>query len=62
MVIFKSKQKKFEGELKVRLSGKELYPTESEKYLGVKIDANFNWQCQVNYLSVELNRTNALFF
>ena len=31
MVIFKSKQKKFEGELKVRLSGKELYPTESEK-------------------------------
>ena len=62
MVIFKSKQKKFEGELKVRLCGKGLYPTESVKYLGVKIDPNFNWQCQANDLSVKLNRTNALLF
>ena len=38
MVIFKSKQKKFEGDLKIKLSGKRLYPTESVKYLGVKID------------------------
>ena len=43
--IFKSKQRRFEGDLKVRLCGKRLYPTESVKYLGVKIDANFNWQC-----------------
>ena len=62
MVIFKSKQKKFEGELKVRLCGKGLYPTERVKYLGVKIDPNFNWQCQANDLSVKLNRTNALLF
>ena len=62
MVIFKSKQKKFEGDLKVRLCGKRLYPTESVKYLGVKIDANLNWQCQVNDLSIKLNRANALFF
>ena len=62
MVIFKSKQKKFEGDLKVRLCGKRLYPTESVKYLGVKIDANLNWQCQVNDLSIKLNRPNALLF
>ena len=43
MVIFKSKQKKFEGDLKIKLSGKILYPTESVKYLGVKIDANLSW-------------------
>ena len=36
MVIFKSKQKKFEGDLKIKLSGKRLYPTESVKYLGIK--------------------------
>ena len=36
IVIFKSKQKKFEGDLKIKLSGKRLYPTESVKYLGVK--------------------------
>ena len=28
MVIFKSKQKKFEGDLKIKLCGKRLYPTE----------------------------------
>ena len=38
MGIFKSKQKKFESDLKIKLSGKKLYPTESVKYLGVKID------------------------
>ena len=40
MVIIKSKQKKFEGDLKIKLCGKRLYPTESVKYLGVKIDTN----------------------
>ena len=35
MVIFKSKQKKFEGDLKIKLCGKRLYPTERVKYLGV---------------------------
>ena len=29
MVIFKSNQKKFEGDLKIKLCGKRLYPTES---------------------------------
>ena len=31
MVFFKSKQKKFEGDLKIKLSSKRLYPTESVK-------------------------------
>ena len=42
MVIFKSKQKKFEGDLKIKLCGKSLYPTGSAKYLGVKIDTNLS--------------------
>ena len=60
--MFKSKLTKFETDLKVRIRGKRLYPTESAKYLEVKIDANFSWQCQVNNLSVKINRTNALLF
>ena len=40
MVVFKSKQKKFEGDLKKKFCGKRPYPTESVKYLGIKIDAN----------------------
>ena len=42
MVIIKSKQKKFEGDLKIRLCGKRLYSTESVKYLGLKIDRNLS--------------------
>ena len=62
MVIFKSKQKKFEEDLKIKLCGKRLSPTESVKYLGVKIDTNLSWQYHVNDLSIKLNRANALLF
>ena len=62
MVIFKSKQKKLEDELKIKLCGKRLYPTESVKYLGVKIDTNLTWQHHVNDLFIKLNRANALLF
>ena len=62
MVIFKSKQKKFEGDLKIKLCGKRLYPTKTVKYLGVKIDTNLSWQYHVNNLSIKLNRANALLF
>ena len=61
MAIFKSKEKKFEGDLKIKLSGKGVYP-KSAKYLGVKIDTNLSWQYHVNDLSVKLNRANALLF
>ena len=62
MVIFKSKQKKFEGDLKIKLQGKRLYPSKSVKQLGVKTDTNFSWQYKVNKLSIKLNIANALLF
>ena len=62
MVIFKSKQKKLEGDLKMKLCGKRLCPTESVKYLGLKIDTNLTWRHHVDDLSIKLNRANALIF
>ena len=62
MIIFKSKQKKLEGDLKIKLCVKRLYPTESVKYLDVKIDTNLTWQHHVNDLSIKLNRANAVLF
>ena len=53
MVIFKSKQEKSEGDLKYKLCGKRLYPTESVKYLRLKIDRNLSWQYHVNILQTE---------
>ena len=48
--------------LKIKLCGKRLYPTESVKYLGVKIDGKLTWQHHVNDLSIKLNRANSLLF
>ena len=62
MVIFKSKQNKFDGDLKITLCGKRLYSTESVKYLGVKTDTKLNWKHHVNDLSIKLNKANALLF
>ena len=62
MVIFKSKIKKFNGTVKVKLSGKRIYPTASVKYLDVKIDQHLTWHHHINELSVKLNRANDLLF
>ena len=62
MVIFKSKQKKLECDLKLKLCSKRLYPTKSVKHLGVKIDTKLSWQYHVNDLSIKLNRANVLAF
>ena len=48
--------------MKRKLWGNRLYPTKSVKYLGVKIDANLNWEYHVNDLSIKLNRANDLLF
>ena len=57
----KSKQTKFEDDLKIKLRGKRLYPTVSVKYLGLKIDTDVNWKYHVNDLSI-LNKANTLLF
>ena len=61
MIIFKSKQKKVEGHLKIKLCGKKLSATESVKNLGVKFDANLSWRFHVNAY-IKLNRANAILF
>ena len=48
MVIFKSKEKIIEGDLKTKLSSKRLYPTESVKYLGVEIDRNLKLALEIS--------------
>ena len=55
MVIFKSKQKKFEGDLKIKLCANV---SEGVTYLGMKL----SWQYHGNGLSIKLNRANALLF
>ena len=60
LVIFKSPRKVLLDEIKIKLSGKRLYPSNSVKYLGIKIDRFLHWHDQVNSIAVKLNRANAL--
>ena len=37
-------------------------PSQSVKYLGIKIDENLNWKGGINDIAVKLNRANAPLF
>ena len=54
--------KQFVSEMKLNLSRKKLFLTDSVKYLGVQIDGNLIWKSHIEYLSVKLNRAIALLF
>ena len=54
-------KKQLECELKIKLCGKRLYPTESVKFLGVKIDTDLTWQYYVNDLFTKLYIYFAIF-
>ena len=53
-----SNRKKFQGDLKLKLCGIGLYPTERVKYLGVKTDTNFSSKYYINDLFIKLNRAS----
>ena len=59
-VIFKHQRKKLDTEIKIKLNRKRLYPSQSVRYLGIKIDQNLNWKDHINDIAVKLNRANAL--
>ena len=62
LLIFKHQRKKIDSEVKIKLSRKRLYPTDSVKYLGVRINENLNWKHHVSDITIKLNRANALLF
>ena len=42
LIIFKPKRKPLDFNMKLKLNGKRLYPTDSVKYLGIKINSKLN--------------------
>ena len=62
MVIFKCKWKQLDGEIMFKQNRKKIFPTDSVKYLGVKIEVNLSWKSHIDYLSVKLSKANALLF
>ena len=60
LVIFTHQREKLDSEIKIKLNRKRLYPSQSVRYLGIKIDQNLNWKDHINDVAVKLNRANAL--
>ena len=54
--LFASLKKAF----KIQLNDKRLNPTDSVKYLGVRIDNKLNWKEHVNDITMKLIRANAI--
>ena len=61
-MIFEHKNKKLECPIKIKLSRKRLYPSNSVIYLGVKMDENLDWKDQTYDVVTKLNRANALLY
>ena len=62
LVIFKPKRKHSNYDLKLKLIGKRLYPTDSVKYLEVKIDSKISWKVHINDIAVKLVRANPMLY
>ena len=57
---FKFPRKVLLDEIKIKLSRKRLYPSNSVKYLDIKIERFLYWHDQVKSIAVTLNGANAL--
>ena len=60
LVTFKHQRKNVDSPIKIKLNCKRLYPSKSVKYLGIKINENFNWKQHIHDIAIKLNRANAL--
>ena len=53
-------QKQLDFGLKLKLNEKKLYPANSVKYLGLKIDEHLTWKPHIYGISAKLNKTNVM--
>ena len=61
LVIFKSRRKHLNFDLKLKLNPKRLYPTDSVKYLGVKmLDGKLTCKVHINDIATKLIWANAM--
>ena len=60
MVIFKPKKNHMDFDLKTKLNGKRLYPTDSVIYLGVRIDDKLNWKAHIDDSAMKLIGANTI--
>ena len=60
LLIFRDPKKKISFDLKIKIDGKKLIPSDYVKYLGILIDSHLNWHPQTMVLSSKLSRANGM--
>ena len=60
LIIFRHPNKKINYNLKIKLDGKILHPSDYVKYLGILMDSSLNWRFQSNALTTKLCRANGM--
>ena len=60
LIIFRNGKKEIDYDLKIKINGKRLFPSDSVKYLGVYLDSHLNWNKQCDILASKLSRVNGL--
>ena len=61
LIIFRSKQKVIKYDIKIKLNGKRLIPTNCIKYLGLYIDCHLDWSNHIKILSTKLSRAVGMY-
>ena len=56
LIVFNPNIKHMGFDIKINLNQKRLYPTDSMKYLGVKINNKLNWKTYTDDIAVRLIR------
>ena len=62
VILFKTKHKPCNTDLRLKLCRKRLYRTKYLRYLGLKIDETLNWKIYMHDLASKLNIANAVHF
>ena len=60
VILFKTKHKPYDTELRLKLCRKIFNKTNYMRYLGIKIDENLDWKIHIHDLASKLNRANSV--
>ena len=60
IILFKTSNKNYDADLKIKPSRKRIHASPYVKYLGIFIDENLNWKKHIKKISTKLIKGNAM--
>ena len=60
IILFKTSNKNYDADLKIKLCRKRIHASPYVKYLSIFIDENLNWKILINKISTKLIKGNAM--